>query len=439
MAVTTFGADAPTKDTHLITVGLMGHGTVGRAFLKALDQNAQTVANRVGDVVSVRRILVRDPSRHAEVQDRITTRAADILDDPAIDVVVEVMGGMEPARTYMMEALRRGKTVVTANKEVMADAGADLFQAGAEGGSDLYFEASVGGGMPVIQGLKTGLQSNRVMRITGILNGTTNYMLTRMAQDGLEFPEALREAQVAGYAEADPSSDVEGMDACRKLAILASIGFGSRIRPPRVHMEGIAAVEADDVAYGRQRGWVLKLVGDARHVGDQLDLRVEPVFLPDAHPLAHVDGAFNAMVVEAEPVGRVMFYGPGAGGDPTASAVLGDVMEAARLRLTGARALSCTCYRDVAVLNPDDHQASMYWRLLVVDRPGTLEQVVAEMARRNISLSAVDQRPAGEGRARLVLVTHECRLGDLTEAVRTLTDHPAVARVGRPIPVWGDA
>jgi homoserine dehydrogenase len=422
-----------------VNIGLLGYGTVGRAVLKALEENRDEVWHRVGEDLTVTRILVRHPERHPDVADRLTTRVEDILNDPSIAIVVEVMGGLEPARTYMVEALTRGKAVVTANKEVLSEAGQDLFQASDRGGADLFFEASVGGGMPVVQGLKRGLHANRVERVTGILNGTTNYILTQMALEGMDFAQALRLAQSAGYAEADPGNDVEGHDAARKLAILASIGFGSRLRPDRIVVEGMTGVGAEDIAYGRARGWVLKLVADARLVDDALRLRVGPTFLPADHPLAHVDGVYNAVLVAARPVGDIMFYGAGAGGGPTASAVLGDVIEAADNRRRGNRGPSCTCYRELTVLDEAAHVDAMYWRLHVVDRPGTLRQVVGVLSERGISLSGVDQRPESPDEARLILVTHPCRRGDLQDAWAELRDHPAVTRLSSPIPVWGGA
>lgn len=416
----------------------MGHGTVGRAFREILEAHQDEWAPKVGEPLAVTRILVRQPERHAEVRDRLTTNPWDILDDPTIEIVVEVMGGLEPARTYMVEALRRGKMVVTANKEVMAEAGGDLFRAADAGGGDVFFEASVGGGMPVVQGLKRGLQANRVHRVTGILNGTTNYILTRMATEGTSFAEALAQAQSQGYAEADPSSDVDGMDAARKLAILASIGFQTRVRPEGVAVVGIAGLSADDLAYGNRRGWVLKLVADARQVDGRLQLSVGPVFLPKDHPLAHVDGSYNAVVVDADPVGQVMFYGPGAGGGPTASAVLGDVIEAAQYRRANTRAIGCTCHRTWPLVAPEDREEAFYWRMQVVDRPGTLHQIVGLLAARGISLGSVDQRPLPDALAHLVLVTHRCRFGDVMAAVGDLEDHPAIVKMGWPLPVWGE-
>lgn len=415
----------------------MGLGTVGRAFLRALADNREDIGRRLAEPLEVTRILVRDPTRHPEERDRLTTEARDILDDPDISVVVEVMGGREPARTYMLEALRRGKSVVTANKEVLAYAGPELWAAAEAGQADLRFEASVGGGIPVVQGLTQGLAADRVQSVVGIVNGTTNYILTRMTDEGSSFEQALAAAQAAGYAEADPTDDLDGHDAARKIAILASIAFGAHVSPDDVAVEGIRHVTAEDIRYGQGQGWRLKVLASARLEPDGLMLRVAPTFLPQDHPLAGVSGAYNAILVEGEPVGRVMFFGPGAGGGPTASAVLGDVIEIAWGRHQGVSAPRPVRYRPCPLKDPATEEMAAYWRLDVVDRPGTLAQVAQALSDASVSLRSVEQRPKPDGRATLLLVTHRCREGALRQAVANAGRLPVVLSMGPPIRVEG--
>lgn len=391
--------------------------------------------HRTGESVTVTRVLVRHPERYQDHKTLLTVDPDAILSDPTIPVVVEVMGGYEPARTYILEALWRGKSVVTANKEVVARAGQELWEAAESGGGDLFFEASVGGGMPVVQGIKKGLQGSLLHAIRGLVNGTTNYILSRMASEGLSLDVVLKEAQLAGFAEANPTDDIAGYDAGRKIAILASIGFGSRVRPEDVTIEGMGDISFDDVQYAKRQGWILKLVADAMRRGDRLAVSVGPVFLPLSHPLAAVTGAYNAVYIHADPVGDVMFYGPGAGGPATASAVLGDVIEAVVNKRDKTHGIRCTCYQTLPLVPADERTASVYFRLDVKDQPGTLSQVADILNQRGIGVRSIQQEVIEPGHVRLFLVTHECRWGDVWAARGAMEGLPVVDAVSRPIVV----
>lgn len=329
-------------------IGLIGFGTVGTAVYQILQKNRQELLRQTGLDLQVKRIVVKDLTkpREAELPEGILTDDPRlVLDDPAIDIVVEVVGGAH-LKSLLLEAMARGKAVVTANKELIADHGPELFRRAEQSDVDLLFEGSVGGGIPILRPLKETLAAGRIRRIMGIVNGTTNYILTQMAREGKSYETALAEAQLAGYAEADPTADVDGHDAARKLAILATIAFHSRVTSPDVYVEGIRRITQADIAYGKQRGWALKLVAMAAQEGDWYEARVHPVFLPVSHPLAGVNDSFNAIYVYGEEVGETMFYGRGAGGMPTASAVIGDIVEAAKNRRRGVSFSEFETYND---------------------------------------------------------------------------------------------
>jgi len=419
-----------------VKIGLLGLGTVGRAVVQALRENRDRIEARAGVPLEVARALVRRPELHRSEDVPVTTDVRAILDDPEIRIVVEVMGGFEPARTYILEALARGKAVVTANKEVLANAAEELLREAEQSRADLLFEASVGAGVPLIRGINMGLAANRVRRVLGILNGTTNFILTAMYQQGQSFAEALQAAKALGYAEADPTADIEGFDAARKIAILASIAFGAPVGERDVFREGISQVERVDVERGRQFGWRLKQRSQAREYAGRLDVRVTPVFLPEGHPLASVEGVYNAVMVEALPIGETMFYGPGAGGPSTASAVLSDVIEAARNIRVGGRAFTIDHYRVLPILPPDEVESAFYVRMVVADRPGVLAQVAGVFGAHGVSIEAVHQRPLEEG-AELVLVTHPAKERAFFTARDELRDHPVVAELGTPIRIEG--
>lgn len=415
-------------------IGLLGLGTVGQAVLDALAENHEIIAQRSGGPITVKRALILHPERHQDYRHLITTQWHEILADPEIAIVVEVIGGMEPACTYIQQALAGGKSVVTANKEVLATHGADLFLAAEQSGRDLLFEASVGAGVPVIRAVKLGLAGNRVQQVTGILNGTTNFMLTAMAAGG-DYQQALVQAQAAGYAEADPSADVEGDDAARKIAILASVAFSSRVVEADVTCTGIGRLEAADLAWGARLGWVLKLLARAREVAGRLEVAVYPAWLPDGHALAHVDGIMNAVAVRAEPLGEAMFMGPGAGGPATASAVLGDLIEAARNLRLGGRGVGCTCYQQLEILDPALAEDAFYLRLTVRRDRAVLSQLAAILAEHHVGLRQGFQQIETGGQAEVVVVTEICRRGDLDRALTHIAQSPAVFTMRLPLVV----
>lgn len=328
------------KRSGALHIGLFGFGVVGTAVYTILERNREQLARSSGGgPLLVRRAVVRDLAKYRPVAVPAGLLSDDpgaILDDPGIDLVVEAMGGVEPARTYVLTALGRGKSVITANKELVAEHSQELLAAAAAAGADLFFEASVGGGIPILRPLQESLAGGgRVHRVMGIVNGTTNYILTRMGQAGTAFRDALAEAQAAGYAEPDPTADIEGHDPARKIAILASLAFHTHVKSGQIPAEGITRIAPADLAYGKERGWTLKLLAMAERQGEGIGAWVHPAFLPDAHPLAGVSDAFNAIYVHGEEVGETMFYGRGAGGLPTASAVIGDILEAARHKRLG--------------------------------------------------------------------------------------------------------
>ncbi|MBX6377397.1 MAG: homoserine dehydrogenase [Clostridia bacterium] len=416
-------------------IGLCGLGTVGSGVVRLLRQNAALLRERWGLAPQVRRILVRDPARPRAVdgvEGLLTTDPADILDDPRIHIVVEVMGGRDAARRIVLEALRRGKTVVTANKELLAYDGREVLDTADACGGEVFFEASVGGATPLIGPLRTSLAANRILLLRGILNGTTNYILTQMSQRGQTFAEALADAQAQGFAEADPTDDVDGHDATRKLVILAAVAFGTPLDPDAVHCEGIRGIHPKDIAFARELGYVIKLLATARALDNAVEARVHPVLLPFDHPLAKVDGSLNAVLAVGDFSGEVTFIGRGAGGNETASAIVADLLEAMRNRRLGVRGRSCTCHRQLPVRPMSETLARHYLRFDCEDRPGVLGQLAQVFGRHNVNLRAVIQKPS-DGRADLVFLSSECRERNVRAALAELADLPHVARLANHI------
>jgi homoserine dehydrogenase len=424
-----------------VNIGLLGLGTVGSGVAEVLDVNGAHIAERAGIPLVVKKALVRDLNRPRTVSicPPLTTDPSDILADPEIDVVVEVLGGEEPALTYILAAMRNGKHVVTANKELLAKHGKELFAAAKENQVDLYFEASVGGGIPIIRPLKDCLAGNRIDKVYGIVNGTTNYILTQMAS-GKSYDDALKQAQKEGYAEADPHADVSGVDAARKIAILASIAFGARVTEKDVSRIGIECLSPLDLEYARELGYKVKLLACAQEIDGALAVRVHPALLPTHHPLASVDGVLNAIVVRGDAVGEVMFHGFGAGRLPTASAVVGDLIEVARNIKEGVRGRSkCTCFHQKPFYPASEMVTRYFLRLELADQPGVLAKVAAAFGREKVSLAAVIQKRLTERGAEVVLVTHPAEERRFLSAVTTLTTYPETLAVHQPIAVEGDA
>jgi homoserine dehydrogenase len=414
-----------------VRVGLLGCGTVGRAVVRLLLEHEEDVTLRAGIRLEVARVAVRDLDKPRDVPldpARFTDDPEQVVKDPAVNVVCEVMGGMEPARTLILAALDAGKPVVTANKEVLATVGRQLLDRAEETGVDLAFEASVGGGIPLVRPLKESLAGERVRRLVGILNGTTNYILTRMAEDELAFDEALAEAQALGYAEADPAADVEGHDAAAKCAILASIAFNTRVAGRDVFREGIQRVGPEDIRNAELLGYVIKPVAIAELEDEDVAVRVHPAMIPSAHPLAAVREAFNAVFVQGEQVGELMLYGRGAGGGPTATAVVGDLVRVARNLVLGGRGVGCTCYLDRTIRPMADMEGAYYLLLDVEDRPGVLAQIAGVFGDNSVSIKSVWQEGTGEG-AQLILITHRAREGALQKTAQELEELQPVRAV----------
>ncbi len=392
-----------------MSVGLLGLGTVGAQVAERLLAKRREIADRTGVELNLTRVLVRDLERPRGIPRALLTgRPEDILEDPAIQVVVEVMGGEEPARSYLERAIRAGKHVVTANKVVMAIHGPGLLELAGERDVDVYFEAAVGGGIPLISTFKVDLIANEIERIAAVINGTTNYMLGRMASAGISFDEAVAEAQAAGFAEADPSSDVDGFDAAYKLSILASIAFGARVHPDQVFREGIRAVDPLDFRYARELGYEIKLLAYAARTGGRIEARVHPAMIPAHHPLATVEGAFNAVQITGDLVGEVLLWGQGAGGRPTASAVVGDLLDVAHSVRKGAfNRIAMRFDADPPMLPMAEVTTKAYFRLRALDQPGVLAAVGTVFAEEGVSIASMIQKDSvEEGTAELVFTTH---------------------------------
>lgn len=424
-----------------LKVALLGCGTVGSAVLRLLDEQSDDLAARVGRRIEVAGIAVRRPDHHPGVPAELLTTDAEALvrrDD--VDLVVEVIGGIEPARTLLMAAIESGKSVVSANKALLAEDGVALHAAAAKAGVDLYYEAAVAGAIPLLRPLRESLAGDQLRRVVGIVNGTTNYILSRMVETGAGFGEALAEATDLGYAEADPTADVDGFDAAAKAAILASLAFHTPVTAADVYREGISAVTATDVARAAEIGCTVKLLAICERVtdddGDSVAVRVHPAMIPTSHPLAAVGGAFNAVFVEAEAAGELMFYGQGAGGEPTASAVLGDLVAVARNRLVGAAGQGPTGYADLPIRPMAETPTQYHVSLDVADKPGVLAAVAQEFAHHDVSISTVRQNGQGDA-ATLVIVTHSAPDAALSATVAALREMSAVREVTSVLRVEG--
>jgi len=425
----------------VIRVGLLGCGTVGSAVARTLHQYADDIERRAGVRVAITRVAVLDLQRVRDTPlaaDVFTTDGLSIVDDPEIDVVIELLGGLEPATQLVLRALAAGKPVVTGNKELLASAGAELEAAAHAGGADLAYEAAVAGGIPLIRPLRESLAGDRVTRMLGIVNGTTNYILTQMSERGWGFAEALAEAQRLGYAEADPTADVEGFDAAAKCAILASIAFDSRVAAADVYREGIASVTPQDITDAARLGYVVKLLAIAELDDGDVSVRVHPAMVPAAHPLASVRDAFNAVFVEAEKAGELMFYGRGAGGEPTATSVIGDLIRVARHLVYGGRMQGAEGSGLRRRLRPmADTHGQYYLNLHVEDRPGVLAEIAEVFGRHGVSIERVWQEGFGE-EAALVFITHRAQEGPFQKTVQELRERESVRAVVSLLRVEGE-
>jgi homoserine dehydrogenase len=423
-----------------LRIGLLGCGTVGAAVVRIVHELGDDIAARAGARIEIARVAVRDVERDRGLPlapEAFTTDGVSIVDDPTIDIVCELIGGMEPARSLILRALGNGKSVVTGNKELLANAGRELFDAADAAGVDLAFEAAVAGGIPLIGPLKRSLVGEQISRVLGIVNGTTNFILTQMSEHGWSFDDALAEAQRLGYAEADPAADVEGSDAAAKCAILASIAFNTRVVAEQVFREGITRIQPQDIADAARLGYVVKLLAIAELEGGEVSARVHPAMVPVTHPLASVRDAFNAVFVEGEKVGQLMFYGRGAGGDPTGTAVVGDLVDVARNRLAGTSGIGCTCVFERHVRSMDDTHGQYYLNLHVEDRPGVLAEIADHFGRNGVSIERVWQEGFGD-EAALVFVTHRAQEGAFQKTLQQLRELSAVRAISSVLRVEGE-
>lgn len=409
----------------IIKVGLLGLGTVGSGVYKLIERQKDEMTDKTGAGLQIEKILVHNMNKPREGVDAslLTDKWEDIIQNDEIEIVIEVMGGIEPAKTMLLEALNAGKNVVTANKDLVAEYGRELLDAAEKNGVDFLFEAAVAGGIPIIRPLKQCLAANEMDEVIGIVNGTTNYILTKMFEEGMDFQEALDKATVLGYAEADPTADIEGLDAGRKVAIMASIAFHSRVTFSDVYTEGITKISARDIAYAKEFGSVIKLLGVAHNTEGGIEVAVHPMILPKEHPLASVRESFNAVFVHGDAVDDVMFYGRGAGEFPTASAVMGDVIDVVRdiqYHCTGR--ISCTCYKNTKIKEFKDVKNKFFLRMQVDNKPGVLAAIASVFGVHKVSISKVIQKIITDGVAELVIVTDAVKEYHMEDALEHLKD-----------------
>jgi len=433
--------DKPGK---VLRVALLGCGVVGTQVARLLGEQADDLAERTGARLELTGIAVRRIAQPRPGVDPalLTTDAMGLATRPDVDIVIEVIGGIEPARSLILAAMEAGKSVVTANKALLAEQGEQVHAASRAFGTDLYYEAAVAGAIPILRPLRESLAGDTVHRVLGIVNGTTNYILDRMDGSGADFGESLEEAQSLGYAEADPTADVEAFDAAAKAAILAGLAFHTRVTAADVYREGITEVTAADIASAKMLGRTVKLLAICERSGaggsqEGVAVRVHPAMIPRSHPLAAVGGAYNAVFVEAQSAGRLMFYGAGAGGTPTASAVLGDIVAVARNRLAGTKGPELSTYAELPVLPMGDTLTRYHVSLDVADKPGVLAPVAEAFARHGVSIQAVRQTSRGDD-ALLIIVTHEARDADLAATVGELKALPVVRAVASVMRVEGE-
>jgi homoserine dehydrogenase len=425
-----------------IHAALLGLGTVGTGVYKVIKGQEQEMEAKLGSQVKIKKILVRNLEKaRAKVEDPsvLTNSWDEIINDPEIELVIELMGGIEPARTYILSALEAGKHVVSANKDLIAVHGKELFDMAETHHVDFLFEAAVAGGIPIIRPLKQCLAGNHMREVMGIVNGTTNFILTKMTQEGMEFKEALALATELGYAEADPTADIEGLDAGRKVAILASVAFNSRVVFDDVYIEGITKISAKDIRYAKEMGCDIKLLGVARNTEEGIEAYVCPMLIPSSHPLASVNDSYNAVFVNGDAVENAMFFGRGAGELPTASAVVGDVFDIARnIKADCCARIGCTCYKEIPVKKMADTHNCYFLRLHVEDRCGVLAEMTAVFAKYHVSVAQIIQKEtkAGES-AEIVVITGKVREGDFRTAMEELSGRSSVHKVSSMLRVYG--
>ena len=422
-----------------IKVALLGAGTVGGGVYKLVERRAAEMPDKAGAELKITKVLVKNLQKKREgiPSEVLTDDWEGIIHDPEISIVIELMGGVEPARTYILQALEAGKNVVTANKDLLAEHGQELMEDAERNHRDLCFEAAVGGGIPIIRPLKECLAGNEITEVMGIVNGTTNYILTKMTQEGWDFDDALKEAQRLGFAEADPTADVEGLDAGRKMAILASIAFHSRVTFKDVDVKGITKITAKDIQYAKEFGYTLKLLGVARNEEGKMEVGVSPMMIPSTHPLANVNDSFNAVFVHGDAVDDAMFQGRGAGEFPTASAVVGDLISVARdMQYDCCGRIGCSCYKNLPMKPAGEARHKYFLRLIVEDRTGILAGVAGVLGNNGVSINQVIQKPAVNGVAELVVITDKVETRHLNDALMIFGEMSMIREVASVIRVY---
>ena len=422
-----------------IKAALLGAGTVGGGVYKLVERRAAEMPDKVDAELKITKVLVKNLQKKREgiPTEVLTDDWEGIIHDPEISIVIELMGGVEPARTYILQALEAGKNVVTANKDLLAEHGQELMEAAERNHRDLCFEAAVGGGIPIIRPLKECLAGNEITEVMGIVNGTTNYILTKMTQEGWDFDDALKEAQRLGFAEADPTADVEGLDAGRKMAILASIAFHSRVTFKDVDVKGITKITAKDIQYAKEFGYTLKLLGVARNEEGKMEVGVSPMMIPSTHPLANVNDSFNAVFVHGDAVDDAMFQGRGAGEFPTASAVVGDLISVARdMQYDCCGRIGCSCYKNLSMKPAGEARHKYFLRLIVEDRTGILAGVAGVLGNNGVSINQVIQKPAVDGVAELVVITDKVETRHLNDAMMIFGEMSMIREVASVIRVY---
>lgn len=423
-----------------INVAILGIGTVGTGAYKIIESQKDEFPYKTGSKINISKVLVRNKNKKREGinENLITDDWSEIINDDSIKIVIEVMGGIEPAKTYISEALKKGKSVVTANKDLIASYGSELLDLAKENKCDILFEAAVAGGIPIIRPLKQCLAANKIEEVMGIVNGTTNFILSNMTDEGMEFYDALKLAQELGYAEADPTADVEGYDAARKVAIMASIAFNSRVTFDDVYTEGISKISAKDIKYAKELGCDIKLLGVAANTDEGIEVRVHPMLIPSEHPLAGVKDSFNAVFVKGDAVGDTMFYGKGAGELPTASAIMGDVVDVARnINFDCCGRIGCTCYKQLPIKKMDDICSKYFIRMQLLDKPGTLASVLSILGNNGVSIYQMMQKKRrNNSNAEIVIITDSVKEKNLKDSMTILEGMSIVNKVSSIIRVY---
>lgn len=428
-----------TNGDKIIKAAMLGIGTIGGGVYKLAQSMSEDLLNKSGARLEISKVLVRNLKKDRPGIDRsiLTDQWSDIINDPEIEIVIELMGGLEPARTYVLEALAAGKQVITANKDLLAEHGREVMEASDQSGCDLQFEAAVGGAIPIIRPLKQSMAGNHINEVMGIVNGTTNYILTKMSEKGMSYEDALAEATKLGYAEPDPTADVEGYDAGRKIAIMASLAFNSRVTFSQVYTEGITKITSDDIRYAKDFGYVIKLLGVARCSEEGIEVKVHPMLIEENHPLATVRDSFNAVFVHGDAMDDAMFMGRGAGEMPTASAVMGDVVDVMRNLVHGCCGrVGCSCFKHIPVKRIEDTKSKFFMRILAADRPGVLANIASVLCNNDVSIAQVVQKRRESGVAELVIITDEVEEKHFNDAISIFNGMSVVKKIAGVIRVY---